>query len=566
MLGTADLCVARDALTRFAKNLCWLLGACGAARGAYLWSLLAAGSDAAGRALILDSAVYWEMAGTIAQGDWAYGGQVYSLAPLYGYWLAGLRAVFGASETPVLVLQQLLGLGTVYCVVLLTRRVFADSAALVAGGLYGFYGAAALLESKILGASLDTFLSLLGVLLLVHAEAALGKAPTGKRRWPVWWALLGSGLALGLAATARPNALLFIPPLLFWLFWRVKNLVPVRVVFGAVALCVAPVLLRNTLVAGDAVLISGQGGITFYQGNNPRASGSYSKVEGLSGDPAKQAQESQQLAAKELGAAITAEPAALKASQVSEYWLGRGLTYLREHPGEALILIGKKLRYWLGSAELSTEYLLRVERELYPVIGLMPVPFGLILAFAFLGGVGTWAPKQEWKGEDPIRERALAALVLIPIVVNLLTVLAFYFASRYRLAAVPFLCVFAGGWVALFWLRLKRDLPVLLWLGTAAAIAIFSLIPRGDAERLQAASQFFNLAGAQSAEERYAQAISLYQRSLELDPKDWRTRYNLALHHLHLQRPNEARAELLRVLALSPGLEPAKRYLEKLPP
>lgn len=560
-------------MTRFVRNLCWLVAGCGLARGAYLAALLNAGPEGAGRARILDSAVYWQMAETISGGDLAYGSEVYALGPLYGYWLAALRLAFGPVETPVLVLQQLFGLGTVYCVAQLGRRVFSESAGLVAGGLYGLYGAAAMLEGKVLASSLETFLLVFGFLLLVCGVEAWRAKPEGKRGARAWMWFGAAGLLLGLATISRANMLLVIPPMLGWILWRLRSL-SVALVVGCVALgCLVPVALRNACVAGDAVLVSAQGGITFYQGNNPNADGTYSTVEEVSGDPAKQAAESRALAARKLGIEGEGGAATLKASAVSDYWFGRGLSYWKAQPWDSVVLLGKKLRYWFGSAELSTEYLLKVERELFPVIWLMPVPFGVIAAFAFLGAVGAFSPRSEWaeKGktktqpEDPVRDRSLVPLLLIPVGVSLLTVLMFYFSSRYRLMAVPFLCVFAGGGAALFWLRLKRNLPVLLWTGSAVAVAVFSLVSWGATERLQAASQFFNLANAQSKTERYAQAVSLYQRSLELDSRDYRTHYNLALHYLHLNQPHNARAELRKVLAQKPGFEPAKRYLANLP-
>ena len=60
-----------------------------------------------------------------------------------------------------------------------------------------------------------------------------------------------------------------------------------------------------------------------------------------------------------------------------------------------------------------------------PSLWLMPIPFGIILGLAFLGVRAT-----RWK----VAEHALLYLF---VVANLLTVLIFFFSSRYRLPAVP---------------------------------------------------------------------------------------------------------------------------------
>jgi tetratricopeptide (TPR) repeat protein len=258
-----------------------------------------------------------------------------------------------------------------------------------------------------------------------------------------------------------------------------------------------------------------------------------------------------------------AEGRELRASEVSGFWFRRGLRYLAQDPTHAVRLTLQKLRFWLGSDELSGEFLLRVEKEVHPTVWLFAVPFGLIASFGALGAFGCLGPLHEWAPKDPIFDRALAWLLLAAIGANLITVLVFYFSSRYRLPAVPMLCVFAGGGLLLFWERLERDLPILLWAGTGTAVLVFSLVPTDLTERAQAASQYYNLANAQSRLENFDQAIRLYERSLELKD-DYRTRYNLALHYVHLANIPRAKTELKRALDLNPGLEPARRYLQRL--
>ena len=73
---------------------------------------------------------------------------------------------------------------------------------------------------------------------------------------------------------------------------------------------------------------------------------------------------------------------------------------------------------------------LATERELSPALWLMPVPFGVLLALGVAGLRG--------------RPREGTGLLGLFVLANLGSVLIFYFSSRYRLPAVPFVCVFAG--------------------------------------------------------------------------------------------------------------------------
>ena len=86
--------------------------------------------------------------------------------------------------------------------------------------------------------------------------------------------LLVPGFCLGLAALAVANILLFLPMALLWVIvarralpWPRRLLNALPLLLGA-SLVIAPVTLRNYLIGDDLVLISSNGGINFYLGNN----------------------------------------------------------------------------------------------------------------------------------------------------------------------------------------------------------------------------------------------------------------------------------------------------------
>src|SRR5262249_61152375 len=88
-----------------------------------------------------------------------------------------------------------------------------------------------------------------------------GRAPTGRRGGMGWAA---AGLLNGLTAVVIAPALVLVPVLAIaarrWVAWFLLG----------VAIAVAPVTLRNWVQGGELVLISFNGGINLYLGNNPR--------------------------------------------------------------------------------------------------------------------------------------------------------------------------------------------------------------------------------------------------------------------------------------------------------
>lgn len=305
--------------------------------------------------LLLDSLVYLEMANANRQGDWLAGSEVYSVGPLYGYILAAQQALVGDSLLASFAVQAVIGTATVVIVSLWARRFSGHWTASAAGLAYATYSAALLVENKVLGECYGVFLSITGTYLLAHRSKRL-------------YQFIVAGICFGLACLIRPELLLFTPFALLWAagFDRLGSFrLPFpRINWQAFVTCTVPlcfvisvVAVRNYHVADEAIFISSQGGITFYQGNNPRAEGTFSIPEGMTGDKASQAEESKLLAEQQVG-----RP--LNQIEVNAHWMKRGITYLTTDLSTTLVLMGRKLRYWLSSSELTTEYSVLAERLL----------------------------------------------------------------------------------------------------------------------------------------------------------------------------------------------------------
>lgn len=494
----------------FARGLAGVLLGAAALRALHLW--LASAQPDLFQLRILDSETYWVMAdhflGRVPSGAGEEVG-VYRLAPLYGLFLAGLRRVFGDGWLAPAAVQQALGLGSIAWVGLIGRRCFGGFAGVAGAGLVALYGALAMNELKALSETLATFLSLAAVHELLRARAG------GWR-----WALLWPGVLLGLACIARPNTLLFCPlAALWWLAYgepetqrrlslrRVGSLLALT---AGVLLAVAPVTLRNERVSGEWILISPQGGVTFYQGNNPRATGVYSRIPGLVAKPSELSDSQQSLAARQLG-----HPVGL--AEAGAHFRNQGLRFLTANPGRWAWLWLRKLAHWAGSDEMSTEYVLSAERALVPSLWLFPLPFGVLLGLAAVGVL-----HGRLRGPD---ERLVALFVAS----NLATVLLFYFSSRYRLPATPFVGVLAGGGCAALRERFQSSPSA----GTRAAalalgVAGLSLLSFSPAQRESRAAQFWNYGARFYADQRWERAADCFRRALDGRDDSWQVHHYLA--------------------------------------
>jgi tetratricopeptide (TPR) repeat protein len=490
---------------------------------------------------ILDALIYDEWARRIAAGEWLPPGPFY-FAPGYPY-LLGLfyRFVSGAREA-VYAAQMLLGLLNIVLVHRLAWRSFGRRAALAAAALAALYASFPFLETKLMASTVA-----LTSLLLAMESLAAGAAGAGAASWVM------AGLFLGATSVIRPATLVMAPFVAAWmalrgaplreegsrgLAWR-RFIPAVGLVAAGWALSLAPTALHNAWSGGGSILISSQGGITFYQANNPRARGLYVALsgDGFSGNPVQQAEEEKAIAEESLGRALTR-------SEVSGYWFGKGLEFIAGQPGRFVWLLGMKLLRFAGSYEYSTEYIIYVERESVWLLRLAFVPFALLLALAIptLAGALRPGPGGREAREAPWRLNATGWLLLAILAANLAVCLAFYVSSRYRLPAVPPLAIFAGATLARAageW-RARRRGGIA---ATAAAVAIIFALTHFEKDvsaHYQEANVHYNTGNILYQEKEYGKAVREFERAAAMDDSRHTIWYNLGNTYRVLERWGDA--------------------------
>ncbi len=479
--------------------------------------------------LILDSRVYDSWAAAIAQGQWV-GRQAFYFPPLYPYLLGLLFKAVGHSLAPVYLLQALLGLVSLVLIYRIGMATFNERVGLLAAGAAALYGPFAFFEMKVLGTTLGLTLNLLALMLLVAAERASQAGRTVAGRW------LLAGLVIGLAAECVPGTILLAP-----LYAAYLGLTRYRAAIALLAgtfLATVPVLAHNLYVASDPLPLSGQGGLTFYQGNNPNASGLYSVPPGFSGSPESQAVEEQSKAERETGRAM-------RRSEVSAHFLRKGLAFIASSPFAWIRLEGQKLMALFGDYEASTEYSLYFERQQIPWLRILCLPFAAIAAAGVAGMILAGRPR------PPASALLLygAHAAAIPLI--------FYVSGRYRLPLVPPLLIYGAAFCDRLLAEIRATGALAPTVARSAALALglalVSFFPLGRPVVPAEANVHYNIGNLLMERDRYEEAIASFDRSLAQWPGNDYAWINRGNSLDKLGRPDEALASYLRAEEANPG-------------
>ena len=364
----------------------------------------------------LDTTAYVDLAKRVLAGDVGLGPGLYYLSPLYIYVLAAGLGLTG-SLTAVRVLQVLAGALAVGGIFTMARHWGTTRSAWFAGALAAGTGLITFYELLILQASIDVALTTAALLTLTLAL---------KHRGGRWFLI--TGVVFGLAALNRPNMAIAAAGIgaMLLLSRRVR---PALVLAMGVLLGMAPVAIRNVVVADQWSLVSSHGGLNFYIGNSEFATGFYRAVPGIMPDIQGQVRDTRIVAEQAMGRPLTD-------SEVSDYFMSLGLKWIREHPGSAARLFLKKLAYTFHAQHVALPYSYpfyvydaNTSLRYYAIGPWLLIPLGLV------GLVVIWR-----RAED--RANALVWISFVPIYA--VSVAIFFVAERYRLPLLVPLCVGSG--------------------------------------------------------------------------------------------------------------------------
>ena len=371
--------------------------------------------------LIGDARRYDQWAQEIAGGQWL-GHEVFYQTPLYPYVLGVVYAVLGHHLLAVRVLQASLGAASSVLLGLATRHFFASrGVGLIAGFLLAVSPLAIFFDGLIQKSSVDVFL----VTLLLALMGAFLDHP---RRMT----LVAAGVALAAFTLNRENARVLVPVVAGWLLLGFPG-VPVRrrvawVLLFTVSLATPLVLVaaRNYVVGREFLLSTSQAGPNFYIGNHQGAPGSYEPLVAGRADVQYEREDATRLAEEATGRRLSP-------GEVSSYWLGRGLDFVRRHPFDWLRLMGWKLLLMAHASEITDTESIDVYADDAPILrALRWFDLGIVLPLA---AIGAWRSRRDW--------RRLSVLYVWIAAVTVATAL-FYVMARYRYPLLPPLMMFAA--------------------------------------------------------------------------------------------------------------------------
>ena len=342
----------------------------------------------------MDALYHHEWALAIAAGK-DFIADAFFRAPLYPYFLGLVYKLFSANQMVARIIQAIIGSAGCGLVYLLARQLLgrhqgqrpqapspkpqavpksgihpsslilhpSEAAARISGFVLAAYPLAIWYDGELLLEGLLTFLVVLGFVLLLRSR------DTDRQ----WWL---PGIVFGLASLTRPNVLAFLAVLPVWLFVEYRTgskgsrvlgfrsetrppdpqnprtlqriLTRLLLVWGAAALVILPVTIRNYVVSKQFVPIAWQAGTNFYIGNSPQSDGMTAILPGTRGGWWGGFDDVKRLAEQAMG-----RP--LKGAEIDRYWLGKGLEFWRQQPGKALGLLALKTFLWFGGYEVGNE-------------------------------------------------------------------------------------------------------------------------------------------------------------------------------------------------------------------
>ncbi len=447
----------------------------------------------------------------------------YFRPPGYPWFLSLLYRVAGCNTITARSLQMALGLLNVVLMFLLARSTLGRLPALVAAAFMSTYWLFIYFEAQLEEPVLLIFLSL--VLMLICRRFA-DRARTGMS--------LAAGVLVGLFALARPNILLFAPVLMIWIFHSARKggarfsrgALLALVCAAGVALPVLPVTIRNRVAAHDSVLISANGGVNLYIGNNGFSAGKFiddipdlghfrtcfdyptivANLEGRLGRP-------------------------LKYSEVSRFYARKATDFIRANPLAAFKLTLRKALLFWAPGEITHNNAVDVDHRFSKVLRLLPGNFPFVLSLA-LAGAFVLARRARTELQ-PASARTVVLMALF-VLVYYVSFVPFFITSLYRVPITPFLIFAAAYAVSRMAGLLERRAfaPAAglagAWLALFTALSIPLLLVSDRDKALNIARWHFAKGVTYTMTGKPDMAISHYQEAIRVDPQHARAHNNLA--------------------------------------
>ena len=484
----------------------------------------------------LDEYFYDNWALNISQGQ-IIGKTVFYALPLYPYFIGAIYWLLGHSLYIVRLVQIIIGTINCILVYLIGKRTFSKKIGLLSALMFSFYVVFIFHEGQLLSVTLAIFLNLSSILLLMNSFQRENRK-----------GFFISGLLIGFASLTMAGILMFIPFLIFGMYYFLRkkesvNLMSLMLIIGILS-PITLATLHNYIVEKDFIPITAHSGITFYTGNNPNARPYFSSVREIDGsDILSFIQGSRDVAEKDL-------KRKLKPSEVSRYWSQKAFRFIENDPAMYIKLVFQRFLLLLNSTEVQDVFVdYRTVKKHTPILNLAFLNFAMIIPFAFLGIYLN------------LRMDRNLFLLYSYMFSYSLAVALFMVNSRYRLPIVPILIIFSAYGLYRLYEGIKAKSKVLISYFVILLLAIvLTNLPLIKTSFGKAAD--YNVIGLGYMEEGdIDKAIEIFKEGIEFQPDYVELHNSIAQAYFHKGMLNEAEKALEKALSLRPDFPQAHNTL-----
>jgi 4-amino-4-deoxy-L-arabinose transferase-like glycosyltransferase len=339
-------------------------------------------------------------------------------APGYPVFLAlvgGGRGEFDATPPQIKIAQSIVAAIGVWLIGTIARGAAGSRAGVAAASLAAVFPPLVWICAYVFSEALFSTVALAAVLLLNFSLDRAGAPNTSQSRSALRWGV-AAGIMTGAAMLVRPAMAFFVPVAVVWLIAKRAAVLAALLVAGAL-IVVGPWTIRNVHVYNRLVFIASEGGVTFWTGNHPRATGE--------GDMAANPD------IKIAEIAFRREHPGLTQEELEPLYYREAIAYIAAHPVWWTGLLLKKAFYTV--VPLGRSYALH--SPLYRTSSI--ASYLIVLPFGVLGALIWW--------RRPHPPESLFPLALSAVIVCIL----FFPQERFRIPVIdPTLIICAGVWYA----------------------------------------------------------------------------------------------------------------------
>ena len=345
-----------------------------------------------------DQRVYESQARDLLRGTWPPETDFYR-QPGFSWLLGHVHLVLGTSLRSFQTLQLSTGAFATLAVFAIGRSIFGRGVAFLSAFLWATYPLAIFYDAQILTHGVEAQLTLWIICLWLHSPVS------SRSNYKTIWPTAALGFLIGILSVLRPAMLALIPIAAISMVWKsghihTQRVIRCLIVIVCAAIPILPVATHNYHHTGRLQLISANGPVTLYLGNNRDAGGT-----------------------GEYSQAFRATHERVNRGEVT--YIQQTFLDLRDfYPRWLGLMVRKTALYW-GNHEIPNNVDFVTDGlAISPLLRILPIRFGAIVA---LGATGLLIALRERKSYSP--GAWLLALVLATL---FSTTVAFHVVSRFR--------------------------------------------------------------------------------------------------------------------------------------